>query len=355
MGSRIKQTRMPLPHRLTSLDIFRGLTIAAMILVNSPGSWTHIYPPLEHAQWHGFTPTDMVFPFFLWISGVAMTLSFARRKSEGADRAKLLLHTARRGAIIFAIGLLLNLVPNFDFAHVRIPGVLQRIGICYFFATLIYLYTSQRGQILAALGLLAVYSVIMLFYPFPGATLDRWSVEANAARYFDGILLQGHMWSKSKVWDPEGALSTIPAIATVLCGILAAQYLKSGAILTAAGLLLSLVIPINKSLWTPSFVLLMAGLASLIFGALQWWIDEKGNRAGWKFFEIYGTNSIVSFVLSGAIARILTMTGAGKQLYDQLGLIASPVNASLLYALLNVAACFSVVYLLYRKRILVRL
>ena len=346
---------MPLPQRLASLDIFRGITIAAMILVNSPGSWSHIYAPLEHAEWHGFTPTDMVFPFFLWISGVAMTLSFARRKTSGANRSNLLFHTARRGATIFAIGLLFNLIPKFDLAHVRIPGVLQRIGICYFFATLIYLYTSRRGQILAAIGLLALYTGLMFFYPFPGATTDRWSIDSNAARYFDGILLEGHMWSKTKVWDPEGALSTIPAIVTVLCGILASQYLKSGAILTALGLLLSLVIPINKSLWTPSFVLVMAGFASMIFGALQWWIDEKGNRKGWNFFEIYGTNAIVSFVLSGAIARILAMTGTGKPIFDQLCTIASPINASLLYALLNVAACFSVVYLLYRKRILVRL
>ncbi len=344
-----------MPQRLASLDIFRGITIAAMILVNNPGSWSHIYAPLEHAEWHGFTPTDMVFPFFLWISGVAMTLSFARRKTGGADRGNLLLHTARRGATIFAIGLLLNLIPKFDFAHVRIPGVLQRIGICYFFATLIYLYTSRRGQIAAAVGLLAFYTGIMFFYPFPGATADRWSMDSNAARYFDGILLEGHMWSKTKVWDPEGALSTIPAIVTVLCGILATQYLKSGAILTAAGLLLSFVIPINKSLWTPSFVLVMAGFASMIFGALHWWIDEKANRNGWKFFEIYGTNAIVSFVLSGAIARILGMTGTAKPIFDQLCTIASPINASLIYALLNVAACFSVVYLLYRKRILVRL
>ncbi len=346
---------MPPLQRLASLDIFRGITIAAMILVNNPGSWSHIYAPLEHAEWHGFTPTDMVFPFFLWISGVAMTLSFARRKNGGADRGNLLLHTARRGATIFAIGLLLNLIPKFDFAHVRIPGVLQRIGICYFFATLIYLYTSRRGQILAAVGLSTLYTGLMFFYPFPGATADRWSIDSNAARYFDGIVLEGHMWSKTKVWDPEGALSTIPAIVTMLCGILATQYLKSGAILTSIGLLLSLVIPINKSLWTPSFVLVMAGFASMIFGALQWWIDEKANRKGWKLFEIYGTNAIVSFVLSGAIARILAMTGTGKLIFDQLCMIASPINASLLYALLNVAACFSVVYLLYRKRILVRL
>ena len=346
---------MATSQRLVSLDVFRGITIAAMILVNNPGSWDQIYAPLRHAAWHGWTPTDMVFPFFLWISGVAMTLSFARREEEGADKGELLLHTTRRAALIFAIGLILNLIPSFDFAHVRIPGVLQRIGVCYFFATLIYLYLSRRGQIAAVVGLLGGYAAIMILIPFPGATAERWSMESNAARFFDGIVLEGHMWRQSKVWDPEGALSTLPAIATVLCGILATRYLVSGAFLTLAGLTLGLVIPINKSLWTPSFVLLMAGLASLGFGALRWWIDEKGHRTGWKVFEIYGTNSIVSFVLSGAIARILGMSGLGKPLYDWLCNYAAPINASLLYALLNVAACFAVVYQLYRKRILVRL
>lgn len=354
-GSRIKPTRMPPPQRLVSLDVFRGITIAAMILVNNPGSWDQIYAPLRHAVWHGWTAADMVFPFFLWISGVAMTLSFSRRKREGADKGRLLLHTARRAAAIFALGLLLNLIPNFDFEQVRIPGVLQRIGICYFFATLIYLYTSRRGQIAAVVGLLGGYAAIMIFAPFPGATADRWSMESNAARFVDGILLEGHMWRQTRVWDPEGALSTLPAIATMLCGILAARHLVSGILLTLAGLSLGLIVPINKSLWTPSFVLLMAGLASLIFGTLRWWIDEKGRRGGWKFFEIYGTNAIVSFVLSGTIARILALSGAGKSIYLWLCTYVAPIDASLLYALLNVAVCFIVMYLLYRKRILVRL
>jgi predicted acyltransferase len=346
---------MSTQQRLVSLDIFRGITIAMMILVNSPGSWTQIYWPLAHAKWHGWTPTDMVFPFFLWISGVAMTLSLARRKAAGADLHNLALHALRRGATIFALGLLLNLIPNFDFSSVRIPGVLQRIGICYCLATLIYLYTSRRGQIITAISLLGIYLAIMLWLPFPAATADRWSIDSNAARYIDGIVLEGHMWRQTKVWDPEGALSTLPAIATVLCGVLTTHYLRTGAILTIAGLLSGLVVPINKALWTPSFVLLMAGLASLMYGLLRWWIDEKGNRSGWKFFEIYGTNSIVSFVLSGMVARILTMTGSGKILYEQLCNVASPINASLLYALLNVAFCFMVVYVLYRKKILVRL
>jgi predicted acyltransferase len=333
--------------RVVSLDVFRGITIAGMILVNNPGSWQHVYAPLRHAEWHGWTPTDMVFPFFLWISGLAMTLSFARRKAEGADRGRLLLHAARRGALIFLLGFMLNLLPNFDFANVRIPGVLQRIGICYFCATGLYLYLSRRGLYIAAGALLAVYTAIMLLLPFPGATADRWSMEANAARYIDGLLLSGHMWRQTKEWDPEGVLSTVPAIVTVLCGILARRYLVSGAVLTAAGLALDFWIPINKALWTPSFVLLMAGLASMGYGLVE------GRK--WKFFEIYGTNSIVSFVLSGMVARLLAGTGWGKAIYQGLAGFTSEINASLLYALLNVALCFSVVWWLYRRKILVRL
>jgi predicted acyltransferase len=348
-------------NRLLSLDVFRGITIASMILVNNPGSWTAIYAPLKHAEWHGCTPTDLVFPFFLWISGRAMTLSFSRRKEQGADRGRLLLHTTRRAATIFLLGLLLNLIPNFDFAHVRIPGVLQRIGICYFFATAIYLYTSRAGQIASAALLLLAYTATMLYLPFPGASPDRWSMDANAARYIDGLVLEGHMWRQTRVWDPEGVLSTVPAIATMLCGILAASYIRSGAMLAVAGLALSFAIPINKALWTPSFVLLTAGLASLLFGFLHWWIDERGNRRGWRFFEIYGTNAIVSFVVSGALARILALTqvdgmATSRWIYTQLLLPwLNAWNASLAYALANVFVMFLLVAWLHRRKILVRL
>lgn len=341
--------------RLLSLDVFRGLTIAGMILVNNPGSWAHVYAPLRHAEWHGWTPTDMVFPFFLWISGLAMTLSLARRLAAGADKTRLLLHTARRAATVFALGLLLNLIPNFDFSTVRIPGVLQRIGVCYFFATLVYIYLPRKGQFAAALALLATYTATMLYLPFPGALPDRWSIDANATRFLDGILLEGHMWRQTRVWDPEGALSTLPAIVTMLAGALARDYVRSGLLLTAAGLLLDFLIPINKPLWTPSYVLLMAGLASLIYGLLHEWIDTRGNRQFTRFFEIYGTNAIVSFVLSGAIARILGQSGYGKAMFTALTSVFSPINASLAYALANVAFCFIVAWLLYRKQILVRL
>lgn len=341
-----------------------------MILVNNPGSWQAVYPPLEHAPWHGWTFTDLVFPFFLWISGFAMTLSFGRRRAEGAPRATLLLHTARRAATIAGLGLLLNLVPAFDFAHVRIPGVLQRIGVCYFFATLLFLFFGPWGRALMGMGLLALYSALMLYAPFPGMTPDRWSIDANFARYVDGLLLSGHMWRQTKDWDPEGALSTLPAIATVLLGILAAQALAgqayrrllfSGLALTGAGLLLGTVIPINKNLWTPSYVLLTAGLASMVFAGLYYAVELRQWTRGIRFFEIFGTNAIVSFVLSGAIARILGLTHVGSRttaawLYETVFLpLAAPRNASVLYALMNVAVVYLVVWWMYRRKILVRL
>ncbi|MBX5495748.1 MAG: DUF1624 domain-containing protein, partial [Bryobacteraceae bacterium] len=154
--------------RLTSLDAFRGATIAAMLLVNNAGDWNHVYPPLLHAKWHGWTPTDLVFPFFLWIVGVSMTFSFARRMARGDGRRAILLHVLRRSALIFAVGLFLNAFPAFDFEHLRIPGVLQRIALCYLAAGAIVLYTDIKGQIGAAIALLAGYWALMTLVPVPG-------------------------------------------------------------------------------------------------------------------------------------------------------------------------------------------
>lgn len=357
-------------QRLRSLDVFRGMTIAGMILVNNPGSWNSVYWPLKHAAWHGWTPTDMVFPFFLWISGLAMTLSFARRKTEGADRARLLLHAAKRSALIFGIGFALNLLSRPDITTVRIPGVLQRIGICYFFATLISLYTTRRFTAVVAAALLTCYSAAMLFWPFPGELADRWSVDANLARHIDGLLLAGHMWPQTKVWDPEGVLSTVPAIVTVLCGILAGGLLERrnvkgfllwGLGLVVAGYALSPFIPFNKALWTTSFTLLMAGLASAGFGAVLWLVEDRRWTHGTRFFEIYGTNAIVSFVGSGLLARLLSAVkigdlSLGSWIYAHLLLpLAEPYNASLLYALLNVGLMFLLVWSLYRRKVFVKL
>ncbi len=353
--------------RLVSLDVLRGVTIASMILVNNPGSWEHVFPPLRHAVWHGWTFTDLVFPFFLWMVGVSLTFSFSRRVSEGADGAKLYLHTVRRGLLIFGLGLLLNLIPKFDFAHVRIPGVLQRIGICYLLAAALFLVTSPRGLAIVTAMLLLFYALLMMGHGYP----DAWAMENNYARSIDTIWLSGHMWVTTKVWDPEGMVSTIPAIATCLLGALAGYLIRSarsatekigwlyfsGNGLMLAGLLLSPWIPINKSLWTGSYALLTAGLASVSFASLYWLCDVQGVRRGFEPFQIYGSNALAMFVLSGMLGKILALTGAGGWLWTNIysGLFPDLRFSSLAFALSEVVLLFGIAWLLHRKQIFVRL
>ena len=351
-------------RRLLSLDVFRGVTIASMILVNNPGSWTHVFPPLRHADWHGWTFTDLVFPFFLWMVGVAMTLSFARRVEDGAGRGRLLMHALRRGAMILGLGLLLNLVPKFDFAHVRIPGVLPRIGVCYMIGSAIYLYTSRRGQQIAVILLLAFYAVLMM----PGG----FAKEDNFARTVDSMLLEGHMWTATKVWDPEGVVSTIPAIATCLLGCLAGYVIRSnapvhekatslylrGALLMAAGLALDPLMPINKNLWTATYAFFMAGLASVCYAGFLWVCDGLGHGERWLHpFRVYGSNAIVMFVASGMLARLLSLSGAQAWIWDRVysGMFADPRWGSLAFALTEVVLLYGVAWVLYRRGIFVRL
>lgn len=351
------------PGRLVSLDVFRGVTIASMILVNNPGSWTYVFPLFRHADWHGWTFTDLVFPFFLWMVGVSMTFSFARRLEQGVAPGGLYLQAARRGLAIFAFGLALNLIPRFDFAHVRIPGVLQRIGICYLIAAAIYCYASAKVQRATIVVLLVLYSVLML----PGG----FAKESNFARDVDSALLAGHMWSQTKVWDPEGVISTLPAIATCLFGALAGGVIRSnkthaertvwlffyGALLMIAGSIVELIIPVNKSLWTPSYALLMAGLASTGFAIFFWINDGLGITRGFFPFQVFGMNALALFVLSGMLAKILAMTGAGEWIWTHLyaGLAPDQRIGSVLYALTEVLALYGVAYLMYSRRIFIRL
>ena len=206
--------------RLVSLDVFRGATMASMILVNNPGLWTAAYAPLLHVPWHGWTFTDLIFPSFLWIVGLAMTLSFARRVARGENRSRLLLHAGRRALILFAVGLFLGGFPFFHLATLRIPGVLQRIAVCYLAAAAIFLFTRVRGQIAWTAALLAGYWALLAWAPVPGHGAGKLEPVGNIAQHIDNLLLAGHMWSRTKVWDPEGILSTIPAIATTLLGVL---------------------------------------------------------------------------------------------------------------------------------------
>ena len=213
--------------RLLSLDFFRGSTILAMILVNNPGSWSHVYPPLLHAKWHGWTFTDLIFPFFLFIIGVAIVYAFSKRISSGAPKIDLYKKIIRRTLIIFALGLFLSGFPYFDFSTIRIMGVLQRIAICYLVASIIYLHTDWKGQLGWAIGLMLAYWAMMEWIPVPGVGPGSYEKGANFAAYIDSMFLEGHMWSVSKTWDPEGIISTIPAISTTLFGVLTGHWMRS--------------------------------------------------------------------------------------------------------------------------------
>src|SRR5215213_7009765 len=222
------RVRAPGVTRLLSLDAFRGLTVAGMILVNNPGTWGAIYSPLEHASWHGWTPTDLVFPFFLFIVGVSITLALSRRAESAGGKRDLYVKIVRRSLIIFALGLFLAGFPSFDLSTIRIPGVLQRIAVCYLVASVIFLNTDWRKQLYVAAALLLGYWALMTLVPVPGyGPGDLGSKEWNLAAYVDRAVFGSHVWRFAKVFDPEGLLSTLPAIATTLAGVLTGRLLRS--------------------------------------------------------------------------------------------------------------------------------
>lgn len=394
--------------RLISLDVFRGATIAAMMLVNNPGSWSAVHQQLDHAEWNGWTFTDLVFPFFLWIVGVAIPFSTGRRLEQGHSRAQLFLHALRRAGIIFAIGFGLNslsLVLDWSLwqhgfgawlqhygTHVRIPGVLQRIAVCYLIATLIYLRVGVRGQVLAIGLLLGGYWMLMKLVPVPGIGAGILEKQGNFSQYIDNLVLNGqwigtHVLKSARDWDPEGIVSTVPAIATCLFGILAGTLLRSklipeartawlfagGVLLLFAGVVMNIWLPINKSLWTSSYAVFMAGMAAVCFGVTYWFVDVQGWRRWARPFAIYGMNAIAMFVLAGVEGRlslaIVLTNAAGKSvslntyLYQKLfgafaspetapfcGFLASPENASLMWAVTYMLALYCVAWLMYRRK-----
>jgi predicted acyltransferase len=370
-------------QRLLSLDALRGFTVAAMLLVNDPGDWGHIYGPLEHAEWNGWTFTDAVFPFFLFMSGMAMTMSLARRAQLGADKTRLLLTTWRRGLTIIAIGLALNAIGHSSIATVRFPGVLQRIGLCTLLAAPAVIWLGWRAQLAAFVALLAGYSAIQLGLPVPDAQgiVHQGSLVAgqDVGAWLDRLVLDGHMWVQSKTWDPEGLLSTLPAVATLLAGVLAGHWLavrrdpgeKAMWFMVASLPLLWLaqignawLMPINKSLWTPSYVLLMAGWASFMFGIFYWLLDAMPLplwRARWARlahpFVVFGMNALFMFALSGLVGRLLVLikNGAGLTLKGMIyapiqALPLAPVDASLVYAIGFVAVMYAAAWFMFKRR-----
>ena len=312
--------------RLAALDVFRGATVAGMILVNNPGSWSHIYPPLRHAAWHGWTPTDLIFPFFLFIVGITTTLSLAARRARGDDDRALTAQIVRRGTVIVALGLLVSAFPFFPpehLARVRIPGVLQRIGVAYLVAGLVVLRGNWQVRAAVAAALLLGYWALLALVPVPGT----WSPvleppEATLPAWLDRLLLDGHLWSATRTWDPEGVLSTLPAIASVLLGALAAPVLTgdgsmdrrvrrlavAGFVAAAAGLAWGIAFPINKNLWTSSYALFTAGAAALALALCVWLIDVRGSRGWIGPFVVFGVNPIVAFVGSAMVSRLLYTT-----------------------------------------------
>jgi predicted acyltransferase len=371
--------------RLMSLDAFRGLTIAGMILVNNPGG-NSVYAPLEHAAWNGWTPTDLIFPFFLFIVGISITLSLARRVETGGGDRSLLLSIFRRTLIIFALGILIHGFPRwdssgalsvYDFSIIRIPGVLQRIAVCYLFTSLIFLKTNWRVQGIILLLLLVAYWVLMALVPVPEFGAGNLSPEGSLASYVDRTLLAGHIYTKN--YDPEGILSTLPAIATTLCGILTGHWLRTrnnpvekvagmfvaGATCVVLGWVWNAWFPVNKSLWTSSYVLFTAGLALQLLAICYWMIDIKGYRRWATPFIIFGVNAIAVYVLSALFGRIMSLwripaTGGGTGnlktfLFERaFASWASPVNASLAYSICYVLLWLGLMTILYRKNIFIK-
>lgn len=359
--------------RLISLDFFRGMTILLMIVVNTPGSWTYVYPPLRHADWHGITPTDLVFPFFLFIVGVSIVLAYTKRMEAGPIDAGVYQKIIKRTIIIFLLGIFLALFPKFDFSNLRIAGVLQRISLVFFACALIFLFTSWKQQVWICLSLLIGYYLAMCFIPFPGREAGVLEPGNNFAAFVDSYLLPGRMYRET--WDPEGVFSTIPAIGTGLTGMIFGHILVSkteqmkriiwiltlGFVMFVLGNIWSWIFPLNKNLWTSSYVLFTSGLAAMFLGTSIWLIDElkihKGTRAG----IVFGANAITAYVLHGVIWRVFQLPVIKGQGFQQFWMesISSvgfdPRLVSFLWAIFYTWIIYLFVLALYKKEIFIKI
>jgi predicted acyltransferase len=375
-----------------------------MLLVNNPGTWSAIYPPLAHARWHGWTPTDLIFPFFLFIVGITTHLSLASRRQRGADDRELVKQILRRGGLIVLCGLLLSgfpyhgfvlplpfgaqldsATPNIGLATWRFTGVLQRIGVVYICTALLTLRTSLRQQGVITAALLLGYWLVMTLVPVPGQgrigihLLDQ--PDATLAAWLDrAVIGTNHIWRGSRTWDPEGILSTLPAIGTCMLGVLAGRWIGTdrpladrisalfavGAIGMMVGLIWHWVFPINKNLWTSSYVVFTAGLAGVTLATCMWLIDVHGIRWWTKPFVVFGVNPIAAFVGAGFFSRLIftlvRVPYQGKMVSAQAAVYQSafaswlaPRNASLLFALCYVLLFLWLMWELYRREILIKL
>ncbi|PJA95815.1 MAG: DUF5009 domain-containing protein [Ignavibacteriales bacterium CG_4_9_14_3_um_filter_34_10] len=373
-------------QRLLSLDVFRGITIMGMILVNNPGTWNAIYPQLEHASWHGCTFTDLIFPFFLFIVGVAISYSLTKRKVQGGDMKSLYLNIFRRTVILFGLGIILAGFPfgllfghEFSWSTIRIPGVLQRIAVVYMISAVLFLSTSTKFQYWFTGIILVLYAALMSFIPVPGVGHGNFEQATNLSAWIDRLILGNHLWSGTKLWDPEGILSTMPAIGNAMLGIFTGNLLRSdkdpvtktvwlyvgGSILMVAGWVWSFWFPLNKNIWTSSYVLWTVGLGLNFLAFCYWFIDIKKITWWIKPFHVYGMNAITVFFLSGIIGRIMYMVkweGAEGNvvtiksfLFDNFFLSwLSPINASLAWAIVYILVWLGLMWILYAKKIFIK-
>jgi len=394
----------PKRERLLSLDVFRGMTVAGMLLVNDPGTWSAIFPPLEHAEWNGWTPTDLIFPFFLFIVGITTHLSLSARRARGDDDSAIVKQILRRGLIIYLLGFAMAMfpfyqwgsieaIPNagawdrilFRIEHVRILGVLPRIAIVYVCAALLTLKTTVKQQIVIVAGLLFGYWFAMTLIPVPGenvvGALLLHTKDRNLAAYLDrAILGTNHTWVGSVTFDPEGPMSTIPAIATAMLGVLAGRWIAQrdkqlleritglfamGSIGMMVGLMWNWSFPINKNLWTSSYVIFTAGMACVALATVMWIVDYCNVKWWTKPFVVFGVNPIVAFVGSGVVARLIYtlwhVNYHGKSVAVQDAIYQSvflpwlpPRVASLAFAISFVLLWYGILTVLYRRNIFLK-
>lgn len=364
-------------QRLLSLDVFRGLTIVGMIIVNDAGDWNHIYTPLHHADWHGITATDLVFPFFLFIVGVSIVLAYTKRLDSNTAKSSLTSKILSRTAIIFGLGVFLNLFPEFDFSNIRIPGVLQRIALVFMACSFIFLYTSWKMQIKLLIGLLVGYWAFMTLIPVPGygwPNID--TMEGNLASWLDYKVIPGVLYKK--IHDPEGLMSTLPSIASGITGLLTGKLLISsedadrkliwimvlGFVAMTIGNVWDWFFPFNKNLWTSSYVMYTSGLAAMTLGAIYWFVDRMGYQFSVPFFRSFGVNAITAYVFHGVIGHLFQIPfGSGEQAWTIntafmdgfIGMGLAPKFVSLMWALAYTALCFVPIWIMYKKKIFVKI
>ncbi|MEQ6121446.1 DUF5009 domain-containing protein [Reichenbachiella sp. MALMAid0571] len=359
--------------RLISLDAMRGFTIAAMVLVNFPGNENHVFAPLKHTVWNGLTPTDIIAPFFLFIVGVSIALAYTRRLEKGVPMKDMYMKIVTRSLKIFAVGIFLNLLPNFDFSDLRWTGTLPRIAIVFFACSFIFFKTNWKTQAWIGAITLVAYWLAMTLIPTPGLGGVMLEPGQNLAAWIDSKYLPGKMWQGT--WDPEGILSTFPSIVSGITGMLAGAIMLNnrekeikvihlmviGFFMIIAGYVWGLTFPVNENIWTSSFVFVTSGIAFMALGTYYFLVDMQGHTQGTKPGIIFGANAITVYVLADVFALVFYIMEIGGQginmhFFDlATGLGMAPKLASMIYALLFVCVNFVPAYVLYKKKIFIKL